>query len=240
MTVYIKNKKIGETPLECLERTRQEEGISKETSMTFAGRLDPAASGEIIFLTNEDIKQKDNYLNTDKLYQVELLFGISTDTGDLLGLIKDINFDYGLDEDKLNDSLEKLTGQRIQKFHNFSSKVVDGKPLWQHAKEGSTLEVSHQINIYSIDLESIKKINIKDIYNQVQNITNLVNGDFRQKDILSSWQKENLNNKEFNIATVLVKASSGSYMRVLAEELGILLNVPICAYGINRIKVFLK
>ena len=53
--------------------------------MTYAGRLDPMASGLLIVLAGEETKNKEKYLNLDKEYLFEVLFGFKTVTYDFLG-----------------------------------------------------------------------------------------------------------------------------------------------------------
>jgi tRNA pseudouridine55 synthase len=79
-------KKVGETPLECLERFRKNHPKFKNQKMTYAGRLDPLAEGELLVLVGESCKNKEKYLKLDKEYLVDILFGFETDSYDLLGL----------------------------------------------------------------------------------------------------------------------------------------------------------
>lgn len=68
-------KNIGETPLEALERFRADHVEYKNEPMTYAGRLDPMASGKLIILIGEECKNKDEYLKLDKEYEVDILLG---------------------------------------------------------------------------------------------------------------------------------------------------------------------
>ncbi len=243
MAVIKAYKKVGETVVECLERARLENNISKDESMTFAGRLDPAAKGEMIFLTGPDIKNKEKYLHADKVYEVEYLFGISTDTGDLLGLVKEADFSYGQKENDVMHialSFKSLTGKRKQLFHPFSSKVVDGKPLWQHFREGRVVEASHDVEIYSIEVLEVMQIEYSQVVDKVRMFTQIIKGDFRQEEILKSWNAVNHPNTLLLLMRVNVKASSGTYMRVLGEELSKKLNIPVVAYSIMRTAIIVQ
>ena len=108
-------------------------------------------------------------------------------------------------------------GYKISFF--FFSKIVSGKPLWEHSRNGNILESSHLINIYSIDLKSIENISVQNIYNVMENNTKIVNQDFRQDQIINSWSV--LKDSKENLIKILivVHASAGTYIRVLAEEL---------------------
>jgi len=85
--VIVLNKKEGETPLFALEKFRRKNPKYLNTPMTYAGRLDPMASGVLVILAGEEIKNKDKYLGLDKEYEFSILFGFSTDTYDILGKV---------------------------------------------------------------------------------------------------------------------------------------------------------
>ncbi len=86
MKIYNIYKPLGKTPLEALRKLRAKKKISPEHSLTYAGRLDPMASGVLIILQNADQKNKEYFLILGKTYDVEFLFGFSSDSFDLLGL----------------------------------------------------------------------------------------------------------------------------------------------------------
>ena len=48
------NKKMSETPLECIQRWKKENPEYVEEKMTYAGRLDPMAEGELLVLVGEE------------------------------------------------------------------------------------------------------------------------------------------------------------------------------------------
>ena len=143
--VIICNKEIGETPLECLERIRKENNMDENMPMTYAGRLDPMAEGLFIILSGEECKNKEKYTNLDKEYQMEILFGIKTDSYDILGLIENIrNTDSEINNNKNNTknrkiekirdeksigkidkiNFKKYIGKFIQEYPRYSSKII--------------------------------------------------------------------------------------------------------------------
>ena len=60
--VFVIWKQLGNTPLEELHRVRNQLGLSDEVKMTYAGRLDPAAEGELLILVGESCKRKNESL----------------------------------------------------------------------------------------------------------------------------------------------------------------------------------
>ena len=57
--IILLNKKEGETPLEALENFRFKNKEYKDVKMTYAGRLDPMASGILLILAGDEIKNKE-------------------------------------------------------------------------------------------------------------------------------------------------------------------------------------
>ena len=71
--VIVLNKKEGETPLEAAESFRYLHKAYKDIKMTYAGRLDPIASGLLLILAGEEIKNKEKYLNLNTIRVFEIL-----------------------------------------------------------------------------------------------------------------------------------------------------------------------
>src|SRR3990167_5802419 len=82
-------KKLGETPRERLERLRVEKPHYAHEVLSYAGRLDPMAEGGMLCLVGSANKHREEYLNLSKEYTLDVLFGFSTDTYDILGRMMD-------------------------------------------------------------------------------------------------------------------------------------------------------
>lgn len=207
--VIIAEKRIGETPLECLDRIRNEYSISKGIPMTYAGRLDPMAGGLLIILIGEECKNKEKYLNLDKEYIVEVLIGIETDSLDLLGIIEKVNTEI------FDIQIEKYIGKMKQEYPRYSSKVIAMKEL------PDEMPVK-DIEIYNIEKIDERFLNSRDIYEYAIKNISLIKGDFRQKEIIEKWNDflTKYSNNNFKIITIKVLCSSGTYMRSLAHNMG--------------------
>ena len=83
------NKLRGETLADMMLRAQTELCIPVDMKATYAGRLDPMASGIVPILYGEDVHRKDYFMGHDKTYEVEILCGVSTDTGDVLGIFEE-------------------------------------------------------------------------------------------------------------------------------------------------------
>ena len=245
----ILNKKEGETPLECLGRFRKKNPKYKNLKMTYAGRLDPMASGLLLVLVGEEVKNKEKYLKLSKEYEFEVLFGFATDTYDILGkvehshILKNVRM---LSERELTKNikhnLKNFTGKFKQKYPMYSSKTVEGKALWTYAREVEAVDAPmREVEVKSLKFIKLRKIKNKKLLENIEKRVGKVKGDFRQKEILKIWRK-NLYVKDrmfdiLNIASFKINCSSGTYVRGIAQALGEHLGVPTLAFSIKRTKL---
>lgn len=220
------NKKPGETPLECLNRFKADNPEYAGEKMTYAGRLDPLASGVLLVLVGEECKKKDKYLGLDKEYMIEVLFGFKTDTGDILGLVTgEKNKELKLEE--IKESLKTFVEIKTRAYPEYSSPALAKAKVQE--KTGEVKSIKYQSAKYSSS-----KALLKDIQKRIAK----VNGEFRQKKILDIWEKA-LISKEEKYLTIKIKVlcSSGVYMRQLAEEIGEKFGVSSLAFSIKRVKI---
>lgn len=116
------------------------------------GTLDPLATGILVVCTNKYLKLVENLMNHDKEYIAEVIFGIETDTLDITGNIlnkkeKEIN-----KEDLIN-VLNSFRGKSIQEVPKYSAVKVNGKKLYEYARNGIEVELpKKEIEVYDIEL----------------------------------------------------------------------------------------
>ncbi len=218
-------KNIGETPLECLKRHRAVFDLGETIPMTYAGRLDPLAEGELLILTGDDCKQAKEFLNLDKEYEVEIVFGIRTDSHDILGLSARCGIKKGI----------IAPGKYLQEYPPFSSKTVNGTPLHILKRENNLPKEmpKKEVKIYSVNLISKRKISSSDLKGDIIKKISLVKGDFRQTEIIKAWENLLTSEEEFEAIKLRIKCSSGTYMRKIADDMGGI------ALSIKRTKIFL-
>lgn len=223
-------KEIGETPLEALERLRASRPELTSVPMTYAGRLDPMAEGELIILIGDECKDKEKYLGLDKEYEIEIILGIKTDTFDALGLAE-------LGKHSSTDiDLNAYIGKFKQEYPPYSSKTVNGKQLHELARANELSEEipTKEVEIYSIENLGERTIASNDLKNEILRKISLVKGDFRQEEIKKRWNEVLGNDSDsFKCLEIRVKCSSGTYMRSLAEKMGGF------ALSINRTRIIL-
>lgn len=205
--------------------------------MTYAGRLDPMAEGLLICLLGDECKEKNQYLGLDKEYEFEILVGVSTDTFDLLGLIQKNGTDVLVKKEKILNVTESMKGKFSQAYPAFSSKPIDGTPRFVHAKEGRVEEETHEVELKDVAFLGERTISSQELFMKIQEATENVNGDFRQTEILESWQEHIQEGAEFQVLKFTVAVSSGFYIRQLVEDLGNKLGIPMTTFWIKRTKI---
>jgi len=245
------DKTVGQTPLECAEAWREAQPPAyAHVPLTYAGRLDPMASGKLLVLIDEECKQKERYLALDKEYHFSLLFGISSDTGDVLGLPTiSSRRDLELDMQTLSTLCEQFTGEIELPYPHYSSKTVAGKPLHTWTLEGRLNEIvipTKQSVIYKLKPTTLKTFSMRNVYDYVSakietiapvsDIRKSLGNDFRRPLIRPAWLELATKNHDrlFYVADFTCIASSGTYMRTLAQEIAKASDTTGLAYSIHR------
>lgn len=235
--IVLINKNQGETMGQLTERVRSDFLIPPDVRVTFAGRLDPMASGLVIYLIGDKRFEKQKFIDLPKSYQFEIIFGVETDTGDALGIITKTNeSQLEIKETLLRDALVFIQGVGTQIYPAYSSKHIDGKPLFEYAREGRDVpNVERQVEISSLSLEKIMKVKKDDFLKEIKEQIHNVQGDFRQGTILDNWQKAYHSLPTYLIkATCGAKVSSGTYIRVIAGDVARELGTYAIAHNIYR------
>jgi tRNA pseudouridine(55) synthase len=230
------NKKVGETPLQMLDRLRIEKPNIAGEKLSYAGRLDPMAEGEMLILVGEENKNYNSHLNYDKEYEATFLLGVSTDTGDILGLIKDVNFEIYKNEINFEKQIESIKKIKQQIYPWFSGRKVRGKKLFDYYKEGRT-----DIERPSLDVEikDCKILNISfedkdEIKEYIFDSITKLKGDFRQEKILEGWDScLKVAPKKLKILKIKITVSSGTFIRSLNDNLVF----PSCLLNLKRNKI---
>jgi len=254
-------KAVGETPLLCAEKWRAENPQYQGVPLAYAGRLDPMASGKLLILIGDECKVQEKYHGLDKEYEFSVLFGVGSDTGDVLGLLT-------IDDNKTSDSsmteaevtaeglraaASSLVGDIELPYPHFSAKTVKGKPLHVWTLEGRLDEIeipTKKSRIYSLSLIKTESKTRQEIYTEVSRkietipivteASKALGNDFRRTDVRTDWRQyveSGSPDDVFTIATFRCVASSGSYMRSLAEVIAKTHNTNGLAYHIHRTRI---
>lgn len=220
-------------------------------AMAYAGRLDPMASGKLLVLIGDECKKQTNYHGLDKEYEFSVLFGVSSDTGDVLGRLTPAEQAPTVTD--LEKIAKKLSGKNISlPYPHFSSRTVKGKPLHMWTLEGRLSEIeipTYTARIYSLKLLSTEtktgaqiahdaRIKI-DTIPQVTEARKALGQDFRRVDIRLDWQDfaKAHGSETYTIATFRCTCGPGAYMRSLAEVIAKEAGTIGLAHHIHRTKI---
>lgn len=246
------DKQVGETPLACVEKWREQQtGIYQTVPLSYAGRLDPMASGKLLVLIGEECKNQKAYHNLDKEYEFSILLGVNSDSGDVLGNISATPVKTYNEKD-IRSVIKGMIGSINLPYPKFSSKTVLGKPLhtWTIEDRLDEIEIpTKQSTIYTLNLINLETISHDEVYKYatekietippVTELRKAIGNDFRRDDIRASWQSfaKAQTNSDYQIATFRTIVTSGTYMRTLASTIAKELDTTGLAYSIHRTKI---
>lgn len=251
------DKPIGWTPLQALDALRIRQPELKDAKLAYAGRLDPIASGLMVVLVDDECNDRDRFQSLEKTYEFKAILGFETDTYDIMGLAKVGNGgaageQSAVTQEQISAALDQVRNITAQPYPPFSSKVVNGKPLFWYARHNQQpAEIpSKEIKVSELELLGSKRYPAAEIAATIHNRITYVTGDFRQVDILKIWyqllaepqtvsstSRGGLDINEYIELHLRATVSSGTYIRGLVNELGKILGTGAVAYDIHRTKV---
>jgi tRNA pseudouridine(55) synthase len=213
-----------------------------ENKVSYIGRLDPLASGIIIYLEGDELKDRDKYMNMDKTYKFNLVLGMITDTGDCLGMIRKIQSVNTINMANLLEVFKEFIGEYEQRYPIYSAYQIHKnglkKPLWYFAKNGIELDESeipkHIIKIYNLEQDAKPMFSIRDMNYFIEQVELIPDGlELRKEEVIAQY------NEYGKIRLIgipmLAKVSSGTYIRQLCADIGDKLGVPCMADKIERV-----
>ena len=150
--ILLLNKEIGYSSFQYINKAKR---IINASKVGHSGTLDPFASGLLIVTVNKATKVNQFIESLSKEYIATLKLGVKTDTLDLEGKViatKDVPI---LNEELIINTLNNFKGKIKQVPPMYSAIKVDGKRLYDLAREGKEIErKEREIEIYDIELLS--------------------------------------------------------------------------------------
>ncbi len=233
--MYIVYKKIGETPLACARRILGD----AHDKYTYAGRLDPMAEGLLLVLTDEECRHAKKYFHLTKVYEYSFAVGIATDTYDCLGRITaSADRIRGDVVSRVRDAVSDLTGEITLPYPPYSSKTVNGIPLFIHARRGTAecLAVPERtVYIPRHTLTAEERCNTRTLADTAAGHVALVRGDFRQEAVTDDWR--GVRNADIPCFSAVLEGSGGVYVRAVVNEIGRRIGYPTVTTAIKRIRI---
>ncbi len=147
------DKPSGISSAECVYSIRKD---LNEKKVGHCGTLDPLATGILPICIGEATKFSNYVSDQSKRYEVKILFGLETDTGDITGKevsLDDVNFSLN----QLKRALSHFVGEQEQIPPMFSALKKNGKPLYYWARRGVFLKRKPRlIYVDQIELKTFK------------------------------------------------------------------------------------
>ena len=146
-------KEAGYTSFDVVARLR---GILKVKKIGHTGTLDPDATGVLPVCVGKATKLCDMLTDKDKVYECVMALGIETDTYDMSGRILERK-SVGASEEEVRNAIECFVGDIMQVPPMYSALKVNGKKLYELAREGIEIErKARPVKIFSIDILDMK------------------------------------------------------------------------------------
>lgn len=226
------------SPVQAIARAKALDSSLASRRIGYAGRLDPLATGLLVLLLDERNRDAHEFNHLDKRYEVEVVFGLQTDSFDLLGLAT-LDAPVALDPLALDRAVAAMVGTRMQPYPPFSSVRIHGRPAfyWAHRNEvpeggwperERTVRSAAVLDRGTIAGEALVARAITDV--------NSVRGEFRQAALLARWSEcePALRGRALPWVRLAIECSSGTFMRSLAHELGRAVGTSAVATVIHR------
>jgi tRNA pseudouridine55 synthase len=188
--VLLLDKPAGPSSNQAMQRARR---VLAARKAGHAGTLDPLATGLLPILLGEATKFAGALSDDFKIYEATLWFGVTTATGDLDGEILTRQA-VDVSAEQVRAAIEQFRGEISQVPPMYSALKVNGRPLYERARRGETIErAPRRVNVTELSVTALRA----------------------------------------DECDIRVRCSKGTYIRVLAEDLGLALG---CGATLKRLR----
>lgn len=171
--IIVINKEKGYTSHDVVNVVRKTLGMRK---VGHTGTLDPEAEGVLPICLGKGTKVSDMLMFSDKEYIAGIKLGVATDTQDIWGEVIKTS-DKTVSREEFEQVVNSFVGEITQVPPMYSAIKVNGKKLYEYAREGKEVErKERKVTIYSIDILSFDdEIKIKVACSKGTYIRTLIN-----------------------------------------------------------------
>lgn len=149
-------KPAGWTSHDVVAKSRRLLGMKR---IGHTGTLDPMVTGVLPLCLGRSTRIVEYIQERPKAYEATIVLGVATDTEDMWGNIVEQSDAVNVTKEQIRSVLAQFIGQVPQVPPMYSAVKVDGKRLYELAREGKTLErkartvTIHHIELLSLQLE---------------------------------------------------------------------------------------
>ena len=145
-------KEQGYTSFDVVAKLR---GILKQKKIGHTGTLDPMAEGVLLVCLGQATKLSEMLIDKDKTYRCVMLLGKTTDTEDVTGKVLTETADIP-DEASVIETVNSFIGTYDQIPPMYSAIKVNGKKLYEYARQGIEIERSpREVTIFEVKIEDV-------------------------------------------------------------------------------------
>ena len=137
-------------------------GILKQKKIGHTGTLDPEAEGVLPVCLGKGTRLCDMLTDERKTYVAGLYLGITTDTQDMTGKVLEEKFVENITPEQAEEVIHSFLGDQMQVPPMYSALKVNGKKLYELAREGKEVErkarpvTFYQIRILEMELPRVQ------------------------------------------------------------------------------------
>ena len=147
------HKEKGYTSHDVVAKLR---GIVGQKKIGHTGTLDPDATGVLPVCLGKATKLCDMLTDKNKTYETVMLLGKVTDTQDISGTVLSEGAIDALDDESVKDVILSFVGDYMQVPPMYSALKVNGKKLYELAREGVEVErKARPVTILDIEIKEI-------------------------------------------------------------------------------------
>lgn len=146
-------KPRGMTSFDCVAKIR---GILHQKKVGHSGTLDPNVDGVLPICVGKATKVVNYLMASGKVYKGAVTFGFSTTTEDLDGeVIKKRILSQAFSDTEIDMAMLRLTGEITQIPPIYSAIKVNGKKLYEYARQGIEVErPKRQITVHTFERQA--------------------------------------------------------------------------------------
>ncbi len=144
-------KERGMTSHDCVFKIRK---ILHTKKVGHTGTLDPGVEGVLPICIGNATRLAEYLTDAGKVYEAIIEIGTATTTEDAEGeVVQEDSTEKRITRSQILEALKSLTGVISQTPPMFSAVKVNGRKLYEYARNGETVErPTRQITIYSLEL----------------------------------------------------------------------------------------
>lgn len=151
--VIVIRKEKGFTSHDVVAKLR---GILHMKKIGHTGTLDPDAEGVLPVALGKATRLVDMITDKEKTYEAVMRLGVVTDTQDMSGTVLSQTTELSVTEEELCTVVSSFVGDYMQVPPMYSALKVNGKKLYELAREGKTVERKpRSVHFYEIEILDI-------------------------------------------------------------------------------------